>query len=135
MSTAYGKIRKVGGVGWATAMVEVVPSSTFQVKCDLLAPVQVQDLEGHPFPAQEIEITCMTGATYARHVVPLSRSRVILRAAQGTVAPRDIQAFAIATTLAIARALAAEDSIPAQVFQGDFASWQACPDDRQSAAK
>lgn len=129
MSASSGVVRKIGDEGIASATVEVVPSSQFQVKSDLTTPIQVRDLEGKPFAATEIEITCMSGARYARHVFPLDRSRVIIRTAQGTIAPLDIEAFAIATVLAIGRALAQEDLIPAKAFQGASGSWEALSDD------
>lgn len=129
MPACSGKVRKIGGEGIASATVEVVPSSMFQVKCDLTFPIQVQDLDGQPFAATEIEVTCMSGASYARHVFPLDSSRVIIRTANGTIERLDIEAFAIATVLAIGRALARESLIPAKAFQGAFGSWEILSDD------
>ncbi|HEX4147202.1 MAG TPA: hypothetical protein VHY91_27140 [Pirellulales bacterium] len=116
-------IEPVGGDEFASVSVEVVPSDTFHIKCGLEAPIEVEAVDGTVNPAG-IEIACMSGARYARHVLPLAESTVVIRGAVGRIALANSEGFSIATVLAIGRALGRENQLPAAVFQGAAASWR-----------
>lgn len=126
MPTFSATVCKINGTGVASVTVELLPSDELEIRCNLTSPVQVDVTEGKPFESVEIEVICMSGARYARNVFHMSKSRIVIRAAKGAVAPLDIQAFAIATVLAIGRALGKEDLIPAKALEGTSGSWKSC---------
>jgi hypothetical protein len=117
------KIETIGGQESAFVSVEVVPSVAFHTKCDIEAPIEVEGVDGTIIDSVGIEIACKCGATYARHVLPLAESTVVIRGATGRIALSNFDGFSIATVFAIGRALGREDQIPAAVLRGVRASW------------
>jgi len=117
-------IRKSDGVGEASVTVEILPHSEFHMKFDPLLPTEVFTPDGG---AIEAEPMCLSGARYARHILPLSKSRVVIRGAKGIIGrPLDYDALCIATILAIGVALEQEDLIPKQTFEGYGGLWERC---------
>jgi len=121
--TGSAEIERADREEFASVSVEVVPSGAFRIKCGLEAPIEVEAVDGIVDPAG-IEIACMSGARYARHVLPLAESTVIIRGAKGRVAVSSFEAFSIATVLAIGRALGRGGEVPAAVLHGARGSWQ-----------
>jgi len=83
----------------------------------------VEALDDGVIAPEGIQIACMSGARYARHLFPLAESTILIRSATGRIAQRDFEAFSIATAVAIGRALGLESLIPATAFQGVCGSW------------
>ncbi len=57
---ACAEIEKINEEGFASVCVEVVPSGVFQIRCDLITPIQVVTVEGEAVRPGGIEIACMS---------------------------------------------------------------------------
>jgi hypothetical protein len=109
--------------------VEVVPGGGFRAKCDMMTPVDIRNLAGTTLEAPGIEVACMSAARYARHLFPPWDAWVVIREVSGRCASVSDAAdgLAVATVLAIGRALGREGAIPVEAFRGVTCSWEPLP--------
>jgi hypothetical protein len=132
--SGYAEIERFEGKAVASVWVEISRGAGFRVACDPSSSFQVEVLDGVIAP-EGIQVACMSGARYARHLFPLAESTILIRGAVGRIAQCDFEAFSIATVVAIGRALGLESRIPGTAFQGVFGSWNARSEASQGHAE
>ena len=122
MSSYSATIRKIKGIGEVSVTVELLPHTEFHMRFDPSSPTEVTTPDGNAIEAGPM---CLSGARYARHLFPLNNSRIMIKAAKGTLESQDDNdALCIVTILAIGKALQKEELIPEQTFIGHGGSWE-----------
>jgi hypothetical protein len=123
-SSGYAEFERLDGKAVASVSVVISRGEGFKVACDPSASFQAEVLDGLIAP-EGIQVACMSGARYARHLFPLAESTILIKGAAGRIAQCDFEAFSMATVVAIGRALGLENGIPVTAFQGVCGSWKA----------
>ena len=112
MSLYSAKVCKMTGRGNAAVVVDVRRCRGIHAAWQLLAPPQVTALSGEHVSATEIETICRSGIDRACQLLDVTDSKFIILAAKGRIASlADLDGFALATMVAVGRALGREDSI------------------------
>jgi hypothetical protein len=112
-------VRKIGTTITARVVIEVVPSESLRFQYDLEQSPDDPVSGICPSDAAAIEAACGSGAVYAMHRCGLGDMRVIIRSVLGTATGMDVDGFAAAAGLAVARAAGREDLLPREV-QGEW---------------
>jgi len=101
--------------------VDVFPSDTFGMQFDAPSLSHVLFDDGTPMDPKPM---CLSGVRYARHLLPLAKSLVVVRQAKGFIAlPEDGDGLSIAAVLAIGEAIHASELIPERTLVGFGGQW------------
>jgi len=103
----------------ATVSVVLEEADRYTIRSRLASAYDVRSPDGAPLALMSVESACISGAAFACRFCEVGSRRVVVASAQGCSSEREVDGFAIAASIAVARALGSEELLPT----GDLDDW------------
>jgi hypothetical protein len=104
-------VHKRDSHSWTKVSLEVRASNEFKAYWHPNATVALETLGSIEIPIQDVEITCLSAARYARSIVPLDNCHIVFHLASGVISSDELDGFSVATLLACVIALGCNNLI------------------------